>query len=199
MTREMSPGRLEAFSDGVIAIIITIMVLELKVPHDTSPGALLSPWPTFIGYGLSYLYVAVYWINHHHLFHFVRRVDHRILWANIIFMFFLSLIPFFTEYVGQNRLNRFSAMLYAGIMLACGVAFTVLRATVARQFEEDAHLHGLSRAGMLKNLVALGLYAVGIAAAYVHPGLTLAIIFIVALMYVVPTAWMRRHPSEASE
>ena len=99
----LSPGRLEAFSDGVIAIILTIMVLELKAPESADPRTLVHDWPIFISYVISYFYIAVYWINHHHLFHRVKRVDLPILWANIALLFFMSLIPFFTEWMENTR------------------------------------------------------------------------------------------------
>ena len=109
----LSPGRLEAFSDGVIAIILTIMVLELKAPASADPKRLLHEWPIFISYVISYFYVAVYWINHHHLFHRVKRVDLPILWANIAVLFCMSLIPFFTEWMESTRLSAFPTAVYA--------------------------------------------------------------------------------------
>ncbi len=133
----LSPGRLEAFSDGVIAIILTIMVLELKAPASADPKTLLHEWPIFVSYVISYFYVAVYWINHHHLFHRVKRVDVPILWANIAVLFCMSLIPFFTEWMESTRLSPFPTAIYAATMLLNGVAFSVLepcrRTAVGRQ------------------------------------------------------------------
>src|ERR1700761_4788675 len=122
----LSSGRLEAFSDGVIAIILTIMVLELKVPASADSGSLAHEWPVFTSYVISYFYVAVYWINHHHLFHRVKHVDVPILWANIAALFCMSLIPFFTEWMESTRLSPFPTAIYAAMMLLTGVAFSLL-------------------------------------------------------------------------
>src|SRR5262249_6567282 len=112
--RIMGPGRLEAFSDGVIAILITIMVLELKVPASHEPAALLALWPVMLSYLLSFLVVAIYWVNHHRLFHHAREVNNLVLWTNMAFLFCISLIPFGTAYMGENRFTPFSTALYAG-------------------------------------------------------------------------------------
>ena len=186
----LTPGRLEAFSDGVIAIILTIMVLELKVPATPSPQALLHSWPLFVSYAVSYFFVAVYWINHHHLFHRVKHVDLAILWANIGLLFFLSLIPFFTEWIAATRLSPFPMAVYAATMLVCGSAFFVLHHAVGRQFPGDQDLLRMSRAATRKNLIALAIYAVAIPAAYSSPPVSLALIFLVALLYAVPSLWL---------
>src|SRR5256885_10545112 len=122
----MNSTRLEAFSDGVIAIIITIMVLELKAPHAPSPEELLALWPTFLSYVMSYVMVAIYWLNHHRLFHLAKPVDTRILWANILLLFCLSLVPFSTAYAGENRLSPFATAVYAAVLLLCALAYLVL-------------------------------------------------------------------------
>ncbi len=128
----LSPGRLEAFSDGVIAIILTIMVLELKTPESANYEALTHEWPIFISYVISFFYIAVYWINHHHLFHRVKRVDLLILWANIAVLFCMSLIPFFTEWMQSTRLSPFPTAIYAATMLVNGAAFSLLNYAVGR-------------------------------------------------------------------
>ena len=188
-----SPGRLEAFSDGVIAIILTIMVLELKSPATPDPHALVHEWPIFISYVISFFYVAVYWINHHHLFHRVKRVDLAILWANIALLFFMSLIPFFTEWMASTRLSPFPTAVYAATMLVAGTAFSVLNRAVGRQSVASPELVLLERAVLRKNLLAIGIYAVAIPVAFYRPVFSLALIFLVALLYAVPWLWVERY------
>jgi uncharacterized membrane protein len=186
----MGPARLEAFSDGVIAIIITIMVLELKVPHGTDAAMLLRLWPTFLSYFLSFVVVAIYWVNHHHLFHGVKHVDTWILWSNIFWLFCLSLIPFSTAYIGENEPTSFSTALYAATLLLAGVSFVPLRRAVAAHFNDDPGYAAMSRRAAAKNYVSLALYAVSIPLAYVHPAITLALAFVVAAIYFLPNAWL---------
>ena len=188
----LSPGRLEAFSDGVIAIILTIMVLELKSPERADPHALLHEWPIFISYIISFFYVAVYWINHHHLFHRVKRVDLPILWANIALLFFMSLIPFFTEWMENTRLSPFPTAIYAATMMVAGAAYSVLDRIIGRQGIGDADLVLLHRAAQRKNMIAIGIYAVAIPIALYRPTISLSLVFLVALLYAVPSLWIER-------
>jgi uncharacterized membrane protein len=188
-----SPGRLEAFSDGVIAIILTIMVLELKAPDRADLPALLHEWPIFMSYVISFFYVAVYWLNHHHLFHRVKRVDLPILWANIALLFFMSLIPFFTEWMESTRLSPFPTAVYAATMLVCGAAFSILDRAVRRQSIGESQIVLLRRAAQRKNLIAIAIYAIAIPVAFYHPPLSLALIFLVALLYAVPSLWIERY------
>jgi uncharacterized membrane protein len=188
----LSPGRLEAFSDGVIAIILTIMVLELKSPESADPHALAHEWPIFISYVISFFYVAVYWINHHHLFHRVKKVDLPILWTNILVLFCMSLIPFFTEWMESTRLSPFPTAVYAAVMLVNGAAFSVLNHAVGRQSVASPELVLLERAAMRKNLIAIVIYATAIPAAYYSATLSLALIFLVALLYAIPSLWVER-------
>jgi uncharacterized membrane protein len=188
-----SPARLEAFSDGVIAIILTIMVLELKAPDSADPGTLLHEWPIFVSYVISYFYIAVYWINHHHLFHRVKRVDVSILWANIALLFCMSLIPFFTAWMESTRLSPFPTAIYAATMLVNGVAFSVLNRAVARHSVASAELVLLERAAQRKNLIAILIYAVAIPIAYYRTSISLALTGLVALLYAVPSLWVERY------
>ncbi len=188
----LSPGRLEAFSDGVIAIILTIMVLELKSPARADPQALLYEWPIFVSYIISFFYVAVYWINHHHLFHRVKRVDLPILWANIALLFFMSLIPFFTEWMESTRLSPFPTAIYAATMMVAGAAYSVLDRIIGRQSIVDADLVLFRRAAQRKNLLAIGTYAVAIPIAFYRPTISLSLVFLVAVLYAVPTLWIER-------
>jgi uncharacterized membrane protein len=186
----MGPARLEAFTDGVIAIIITIMVLELKVPHGSDPALLLGLWPVFLSYLLSYLMVAIYWLNHHHLFHGLKRVDTAVLWSNIFWLFCLSLIPFATAYLGENDLTPFSTALYAATLLLAGLSFFPMRRAVAVHFQDDPHYRAMSERAAFKNYLSIGIYAASIPAAYVHPAITLTAAFVVAGMYFLPNAWL---------
>src|SRR5271163_373679 len=121
--RKVGPERLGAFSDGVIAVIITIMVLELKAPHEASMAALLALWPTFLSYALSYLFVGIVWVNHHHVLRYTENADSFVIWTNLAFLFFVSLIPFFTAYLADNRMNSFTTAVYAAEFLAITIAF----------------------------------------------------------------------------
>src|SRR4051812_32446142 len=127
----MTKTRLEAFSDGVIAIIITIMVLELKIPHGTDWEAIRPMFPVFVSYILSFIIIGIYWGNHHHLLHTVGHVNSRMMWANLHLLFWLSLIPFSTAWMGENNFNSTTVMIYAALMALCGVAYYILLRTIA--------------------------------------------------------------------
>ena len=186
----MGPARLEAFSDGVIAILITIMVLELKVPVSHDPAALIVLWPVFLSYLLSFLVVGIYWVNHHGLFHLCRRVDNAVLWTNMLFLFCISIIPFATAYMGENHFTPFSTAVYGTVLFLAGLAFVPMRWAVART-HGDAFGNGLlGRRAATKNYISLSLYAASIPLAYVHPAITLMLAFTVAGIYFLPNAWM---------
>ena len=182
----MKATRLEAFSDGVIAIIITIMVLELKVPHDTSLGSLLEMWPVFFSYALSFITVAIYWMNHHHLIHMVRRIDSGVMWANMGFLFVLSLLPFATAYLGENHGARIAVALYGVVTTACGVAYYCLRFAVACQSHDEPRLQELHRRMLKKNRLAFFIHVVAVALVFVSTWLSLAILMLPAAMYFIP-------------
>jgi uncharacterized membrane protein len=190
--RRTTPERLAAFSDGVIAIIITIMVLELKVPHEASLQALSPLWPVFLSYALSYLFVGVFWVNHHHLLHLAKTADHMVVWANLLVLFFVSLIPFFTEYMAETHLHPFATALYAGIFLLVTVAFILLQKVIARQFGSDPELQAMDRAANKRNWIALVAYGAAIPAAWLHPAVTLLIILLIAAAYFIPDAFSRK-------
>ena len=183
------PERLGAFSDGVIAIIITIMVLELHVPRAATPEALLALWPTFLSYALSYLVVALIWVNHHHLVHFTRRATPRALWTNLLMLFFVSLIPFFTEWVAQSRLARFATAMYAAdFLVVCGT-FILFETSVAAQLDpQDRELAGSRARANRRNWTAFALYALAVPSALWHPALALGLILLNAILYIVPEA-----------
>lgn len=187
---EMSSSRLEAFSDGVIAIIITIMVLELKVPHYHNPASLLRLWPIFMSYALSFLMVAVYWINHHHLFHVVKRVNSTILWSNNLMLFCLSLVPFFTAYMNEHERNEFSVAMYSGILLVCALAFSILRISIRSQLKDDPELKIIIKGASNKNMLAIILYLLAFGLAFIYPPISLILNLAVGLMYCIPDFYL---------
>ena len=188
----MGKGRLEAFSDGVIAIIITIMVLELKVPHQADLAALTALWPVFLSYVLSFVNVGIYWNNHHHLLHAVRQVSGGILWANLHLLFWLSLMPWATGWMGENHFAALPTALYGGVLAMCGVAYTILVFTIISSHGQDSVLaQAIGRD--YKGKVSLLLYAAAVPAAlWLHPGVAGALFVAVALMWLVPDKRIER-------
>lgn len=185
--RKASPERMGAFSDGVIAVIITIMVLELKAPHTANARELLALWPMFAVYALSYLFVGIVWVNHHHLLRYAERAEPCVIWSNLLFLFFVSLIPFFTAYVADNWLAAFPTAVYAGIFLLATVAFMLFQAAIARQTrEQEAELRVGPAA--TRDWIALGLCAAAIPVAYVSAVIALALVVSVTMLYFVPDA-----------
>jgi uncharacterized membrane protein len=181
----MKTNRIEAFSDGVIAILITIMVLELKAPHDPTPASLAKMWPTFFAYVLSFVLIAIYWVNHHHLIHLVTCVDSVILWANINLLFWISLIPWVTVYLGDNHALPFPVALYAAVSIAGGISFYLLRASIARH-NHDPEFRRLNKRMARKNLIAIVIYLAAIAIAFIYTPLALVLIALPAAMYFLP-------------
>jgi uncharacterized membrane protein len=180
--------RLEAFSDGVLAVIITIMVLELKVPHQDGLAGLLTIAPILFVYLLSFTFIGIYWINHHHLIHRVEQCDHRVLYANLCFLFSASLLPFFTAYVIEKKSDSFSVALYAASMIFTGFTFLLLRISVGRLLRQAGDLQGEDIATQRKHYLSLALYIVAIPLAQFHPYLALGTIMLVSVIWIVPTA-----------
>ena len=184
----MKTNRIEAFSDGVIAILITIMVLELKAPHDPTPASLAGLWPTFFAYILSFAIIAIYWVNHHYLIHLVTRVDAVILWANMNLLFWISLIPWVTVYLGDNHALPFPVALYAAVSAAGALSFFFLRASIARHHDHhhEPEFQRLNKNMTRKNLIALLIYLAAIVAAFIYTPLALVLIATPAIMYFLP-------------
>jgi uncharacterized membrane protein len=181
----MGSDRLAAFSDGVIAIIITIMVLELHVPHGTDWEALVGVAPSFLTYVLSFVYVAIYWNNHHHLLHTVGRVDGLILWANSHLLFWLSIIPAATAWMGQNLSAPLPAAVYGAALLMPAIAYYILQKTIIRQ--QGSHSVLAKALGSdVKGKLSPVLYVAGIALAFVSTWLSIALYALVAVMWLVP-------------
>ncbi len=181
----MGRNRLEAFSDGVIAIIITIMVLELHVPHGADWHALAAIAPSFVSYVLSFVYVAIYWNNHHHLLHTVTRVDGLILWANSFLLFWLSIIPAATAWMGQNFLAPVPTAVYGGVLLMPAIAFYLLQRAIIRGQGEKSVLAAALGAD-LKGRISPVLYVAGIVLAFVNPWLSMAAYLCVAILWLIP-------------
>ncbi len=187
----MTKGRLEAFSDGVLAIIITIMVLELKVPHEPSFEALGPLWPVMTSYLLSFVLLAIYWNNHHHLLHASQHVDGRVLWANMHLLFWLSLVPFVTAWMGETHFEAVPVFFYGVVQLLAGVAYFVLaQALVARHGRDStlARALGADR----KGIASVALYALGVVAALFDPRIALAFYVAVAVIWLVPDRRIER-------
>jgi uncharacterized membrane protein len=189
----MTKGRLEAFSDGVIAIIITIMVLEIKVPHGASWAELGPLVPKFLSYVLSFVFVGIYWTNHHHTMQAVDRVTGRILWLNIHLLFWLSLIPFVSGWMGENNFATLPVALYGVVLLMCAIAYTLLTfALVAHHGPESKLARAIRSDGDLKGLAALALYVVAIPLAFWNAGLACALYVVVAIIWFVPDRRIER-------
>jgi uncharacterized membrane protein len=181
----MGKGRLEAFSDGVIAIIITIMVLELKVPHGHDFADIKPLLPVFLGYVLSFIYIGIYWNNHHHMMHTVQKVGGGILWANLHLLFWLSLVPFATGWMGENHFTPLPTAVYGGVLLMAGIAYWVLQNVIIAAHGRDSLL--ARAAGKdLKGKLSLVLYALAIPVALRSPLAANAIYVTVAVMWLLP-------------
>ena len=181
----MGKGRLEAFSDGVIAVIITIMVLEMKVPHGSEPEALLPVLPVFLTYVLSFIYVGIYWNNHHHMFHAVHHVTGGTLWANSHLLFWLSLVPFVTGWMGENHFAKMPVAAYGAVLFCAAIAYTILTRVLLASHGSDS-LFAKALGGDFKGWVSLALYAAGIGLAFVRPWISLVLYALVAAIWLTP-------------
>ena len=181
----MGKGRLEAFSDGVLAIIITIMVLELKVPHGTDLPALGPLVPVFLSYVLSFIYVGIYWSNHHHLLQAVRHVNGRALWANLHLLFWLSLIPFVTGWMGENHFAAWPVALYGVVLLSAAVAYFVLTRVLISYHGKDSAL-AKALGNDFKGKMSVVFYAAAVPLSFVSPWLACGLYVLVAIMWLIP-------------
>ena len=188
----MDKSRLEAFSDGVIAVIITIMVLEMKVPHGTGLEALAPVLPVFLSYVLSFLYVGIYWNNHHHLLQLAETVEGSVLWANLHLLFWLSLLPFTTGWIGENHVELWPITLYGVNLLMCALAYSMLQARLIRTQGRDGRL-ARAVAGDFKGKLSPVPYVAGIASAWLFtPPVGIAFFVVAALMWLVPDRRIER-------
>lgn len=182
----MNKTRLEAFSDGVLAIIITIMVLELKMPHEVSLQALASLWPVFSSYLISFIYVGIYWGNHHHLLHTVHHVNSKIIWANMGLLFCLSLLPFTTSWMGAHFLTPLPICVYAINLAICAIAFYFLQQAITTHYKFSAQLTEAFRKQKTKGYTSLMLYIIAALSASFIPLLSLTCIIIPPILWVIP-------------
>ena len=194
----MGKGRLEAFSDGVIAIIITVMVLELKVPHGETLSDLASSTPVFLSYVLSYVNVGIYWNNHHHMLHAATKVTGAVLWANLHLLFWLSLFPFTTAWMGDNHFAATPTAVYGVVLLMAGVAYVILQAAIIKAQGADSLLRR-AVGGDWKGKASALAYVVAVAAAYARPWVAQTIYVMVALLWLVPDRRIERTLSSAGE
>ena len=187
----MGTGRLEAFSDGVLAIIITIMVLELRAPHEASVGALAPLLPAILSYVLSFVYLGIYWNNHHHMLHVTRRVSGAVLWANLHLLFWLSLVPFVTAWMGENHFAAAPTAVYGVVLLLAAIAYWILQRAIVAAEGPDSLLATAVGRDWKGNLSPV-LYVLAIGAAFVSPWIAGAIYVLVALLWLVPDRRIER-------
>ena len=187
----MKKSRLEAFSDGVLAIIITIMVLELKVPHEPTLAGLQPLWPVFASYAISFVMVGIYWNNHHHLWQAVERVNGPVLWANLHLLFWLSLMPFGTAWIGENTFAAAPVAVYGVILLCAGCAYYILERVLIAHHGADSVLARAVGKGV-KDKLSLVIYLLAIPLAFVQPWLSCALYVTVAIIWLVPDRRIER-------
>jgi uncharacterized membrane protein len=188
-------NRLEAFSDGVLAIIITIMVLELKVPHGETLAALEPLLPAFLSYVLSFVYIGIYWNNHHHLLHTVHRISGGILWANLFLLFCLSLLPFVTGWMGENHFAAVPTALYGAVLILAAIAYWILvRAIIAAEGRDSLLAHAIGRD--IKGNLSVVIYGLAIVASFFSQWIAQALYVVVALMWLVPDRRIERALAE---
>jgi uncharacterized membrane protein len=187
----MKTTRLEAFSDGVFAVIITIMVLEMKVPHGTDLAALRPVLPVFLSYVLSFVYLGIYWNNHHHMFHAVRQIHGPSLWANLHLLFWLSLIPFITGWMGENDFATWPVALYGLVLICAACAYVVLERSLIK-YEGKHSTLAIAVGKDVKAKMSTLLYAVAVPLAFVRPWLSCALYVIVAIIWLIPDPRIER-------
>ncbi len=185
---QMNKSRLEAFSDGVFAIIITIMVLELKIPDDARWESVKPLVPVFISYILSFAFIAIYWVNHHHLVHTLRRVNAAVMWSNILLLFCLSLVPFATGWMGKTNFDRVTVAIYGALLITCGLSFTLLGKAIRKTYKNETSLSQAVAKSDKKGIVSTILYGLSIPVAlYVSPAVSAGLFVMVSIMWMIPS------------
>lgn len=192
----MNKGRLEAFSDGVLAVIITIMVLEMKSPREASLAALKPVVPVLLSYILSFVYIGIYWNNHHHLLHATQRVNGTTLWANLHLLFWLSLVPFTTAWMGENHFDPWPVALYGIVMLLAGIAYSILTRALIHLHGQDSTL-ATSIGRDRKGKISIAIYAAAIPLAFARPWIAGLCYVIVAITWVLPDPRIERRITQA--
>jgi uncharacterized membrane protein len=191
----MKKGRLEAFSDGVFAIIITIMVLELHVPHGDDIHDLLPMLPVFVSYLLSFVNVGIYWNNHHHMLYATERVNGAVLWANLHLLFWLSLLPLATAWMGENHFARWTVALYGSVLILCGVAYVILCRLLIKEAGPDSPL-ALALGEDWKGRLSIAIYVVAVCVAFVDPRISLGLFVVVEVVWFIPDRRIEKRVSE---
>ncbi len=192
----MNKNRLEAFSDGVIAIIITIMVLELKVPHSADWDVLRELAPVFLSYILSFANVGIYWNNHHHLLHTVRHLTPAIMWSNLNLLFWLSLMPFTTAWMGENHFQTNTVVVYAIVLLLCGFSYDVLRRSILKSYNNETGVKRAVEKLNAKSLISLAGYTLAIPCAFINTAISGALFVLVAIIWFIPSKEIEKQLSE---
>jgi uncharacterized membrane protein len=196
----MGKGRLEAFSDGVLAIIITIMVLEMKVPHGDNPSDLKPLFPVFLSYVLSFVYIGIYWNNHHHMLHVAHKVNGTILWTNTHHLFWLSLVPFATSWMGENNFSTWPVVLYGVILFMASIAYYFLALALSNVHGKNSTLAlaiGKDRKGIISSVI----YVIGIGLSFIHPYIGFTLYVVVAAIWFIPDSRIEKkleneHPDQ---
>lgn len=183
--QKFNKGRMEAFSDGVIAIIITIMVLEMKVPHEATIAALQPMIPVFISYILSFMYVGIYWNNHHHMMQAVKNIDGSILWANMLLLFTLSIIPFVTAWMGENHFGQIPVMFYGIVLLMNAISYSILAMRLIKIHGKDSLLAKAFGSDQ-KGKISVAIYVAAIVLCFFNSWISLALYFVVASIWFIP-------------
>jgi uncharacterized membrane protein len=187
----MTKSRLEAFSDGVLAVIITIMVLELKAPHESGLSALWAEWPVFLSYVLSFLFIGIYWNNHHHMLHAAHKVNGLVMWANLHLLFWLSLVPFTTAWLNESFYAATPVAVYGVVLLMSGIAYYGLEQSLIALQGRDSTL-AKAIGGDAKGIISVMIYAAAIGVAFFQPYASMALYAIVAAMWIVPDQRIER-------
>lgn len=182
----MTKTRLEAFSDGVIAIIITVMVLELKIPHGSGLSDLAKVLPGLTSYILSFVFIGIYWGNHHHLLHSVHHVNSKIMWANMALLFYLSLIPFSTGWMGLNHFDKLPVAIYAVNLLLCAIAYYILQKVIISHYSHSTKLTEALKRQDKKGLISLLIYIVSIPCAFFYPIISALLFVTIAIIWIIP-------------
>jgi uncharacterized membrane protein len=184
----MNKSRLEAFSDGVFAIIITIMVLEIKAPEGKTWQEIEPIITALLSYVLSFVFIAIYWINHHHLMHTLKKAKASVMWANMNLLFWLSLIPFITHWMGVNEFDKITVAVYGALLVVCGVSFTLLGRSIRSTYKEETALTKALAKSNTKGIVSVVLYGASVPAAlFIHPAVSAVLFVIVSVMWIIPS------------
>ena len=195
----MTKSRLEAFSDGVIAIIITIMVLELKIPHESDLAALAGLLPVFVSYILSFVFVGIYWGNHHHLLHTLHQVNSKIIWANMSLLFALSLIPFSTGWMGENHFDNLPVAVYAINLLLCAITYFILQTSIMSAHSHSTKLIEALKKQEKKGIFSLVVYTISIPCAFFYPIISALLIVFISVIWIIPDPNIEQALREAQQ